>query len=712
MAKAMLHDKSMPYFLWAEAVHTAVYILNRSPTKALDNMTPFEAYSGRKPGIGHLKVFGSLCYVHIPAERRQKLDVKSVKGVFVGYATCEKGYRVFDPCSRKLILSRDVVFDETISWNWKQNSEKSIAITDIQDQYRTVSDFSIQEVTEVENSNQMEEQDRDVSETVEITSPYDHTPVKWRNISDILAQCNLCIVEPEKYEEAAQDEAWIKAMKEELSMIEKNETWKLVDRPSDKQVIGVKWVFKTKLNLDGSVQKNKARLVAKGYVQKPGLDYNETFAPVARLDTIRTLIALAAHRSWKIFQLDVKSAFLNGILQEEVYVDQPEGFVINGKEDKVYKLHKALYGLKQAPRTWYGEIDSYFTKCGFEKSLSEATLYTKTRGEKDILIVSIYVDDIVYTGNNQDMLDEFKEDMKEKYEMSDLGLLHHFLGIGVIQTESSIFIHQKKYASSLLDKFGLKECKSVSIPLVATEKLSKEDGSGAADEEKYRKLVGSLLYLTATRPDVMYAASLLARYMHCPTNKHYGTAKRVLRYVKGTLDYGLKYEKGKKAVLIGFCDSDWGGSIEDSKSTSGYAFSFGSGVFSWASVKQSCVALSTAEAEYISASEATAQAMWLRFVLGDFGELQTEATPLQCDNTSAISITKNPVFHQRTKHIDRRYHFIKDALQQGIIDLIYCPTKEQVADIFTKALPRERFNYLRDKLGVVSAQSLKGSISV
>ncbi|KAI5334234.1 hypothetical protein L3X38_024367 [Prunus dulcis] len=527
-----------------------------------------------------------------------------------------------------------------------------------------------------------------------------------------MAQCNLCIVEPEKCEEAAQDQSWIKAMEDELSMIEKNGTWELVNRPSDKQVIGVKWVFKTKLNLDGSVQKNKARLVAKGYVQKPGIDYNETFAPVARLHTIRTLISLAAQKGWKLYQLDVQSAFLNGKLQEEVYVEQPEGFVVQGKEDRVYRLHKALYGLKQAPRAWYGEIDSYFAECGFEKSLSEATIYTKTRGENDILIVSIYVDDIVYTGSNQGMLNEFKKDMKEKYEMTDLGLLHHFLGMGVIQTDSSIFIHQRKYASSLLNKFGLTDCKPVSTPLVATEKLIKDDGSGAADEENYRKLVGSLLYLTATRPDVMYAASLLARYMHGLSNKHYGTAKRVLRYVKGTLDYGLMYEKGKKAVLMGYYDSDWGGSIEDSKSTSGYAFSFGSGVFSWASVKQNCVALSTTEAEYVSASEATTQAIWLRFVLEDFGELQAYATPMKCDNTSAISITKNPVFHQRTKHIDRRYHFIKDALQQGVIDLVYCPTKDQVADIFTKALPKERFNYLRDKLGVLSAQSLKGSVSV
>ncbi|KAB2633881.1 retrovirus-related Pol polyprotein from transposon TNT 1-94 [Pyrus ussuriensis x Pyrus communis] len=256
------------------------------------------------------------------------------------------------------------------------------------------------------------------------------------------------------------------------------------------------------------------------------------------------------------------------------------------------------------------------------------------------------------------------------------------------------------------------ECKPVLTPLVATEKLTTDDGSGAASEELYRSMVGSLLYLTATRPDIMYASSLLARFMHCPTSKHVGIAKRVLRYIKGTLDYGLEYVKGKNSMLIGFCDSDWSGSIEDSKSTSGYAFSFGSGVFSWASVKQNCVALSTAEAECISASEATTQAIWLRFVLEDFGEFQNEATPVHCDNTSAIAITKNSVFHQKTKHINRRYHFIKDALKDGIIDLVYCPTNEQLADIFTKPLPKDRFNYLRSMLGVKSAQDLKGSVEL
>ncbi|KAM1099314.1 hypothetical protein TB2_005809 [Malus domestica] len=699
MAKYMLHEKRMPYFLWAEAVHTFVYILNRCPTKALNNITPFEAYSGRKPGIAHLRVFGSLCYVHVPSEQRHKLEPKSLKGVFVGYATCEKGYRVFDPLSKKLFLSRDIVFEEEAVWNWEEDSRSTLLNTGsfIHNDISTESNDRmvlsptspiLSQSRRAPNCEDYESQSRSpilgesssMSNAIERQNQaFDNTPLKWRNLNDVLAQCNLCIMDPEK--------------------------------PTEKPVIGVKWVYKTKLNLDGSVLKNKARLVAKGYAQKPGLDYNETYAPVARLDTIRTLIALAAQKSWKLYQLDVKSAFLNGVLQEEVYVEQPEGFAVKDKEDKVYKLHKALYGLKQAPRAWYGEIDSYFSQCGFKKSLSEPTLYIKVRGE-DILFVSIYVDDIVYTGSCKPMLEEFKEDMKMKYEMTDLGLLHHFLGMGVIQTDSSIFINQKKYASSLLSKFGLNEAKTVSTPLVATEKLSKDDGSGSASDELYRSIVGSLLYLTATRPDIMYAASLLARYMHCPTNKHYGTAKRVLRYIKGTLDYGLEYVKGRKACLIGFCDSDWGGSLEDSKSTSGYAFSFGSGVFSWASVKQNCVALSTAEAEYISASEATTQAIWLRFVLEDFGELQTVATPLHCDNTSAIAITKNSVFHQKTKHIDRMYHFIKDALQEGIIDLVYCPTEKQVADIFTKPLSKDRFNYLRDMLGVKSAQNLKGSVEL
>ncbi|BBH01896.1 BURP domain-containing protein [Prunus dulcis] len=287
-------------------------------------------------------------------------------------------------------------------------------------------------------------------------------------------------------------------MEIEIEMIEKNETWELVDRPSDKPIIGVKWVYKTKLNLDGSIQKHKARLVVKGYAQKPGINFNETFASVARLDTIKTLIALAAQKGWKLYQLDVKFAFLNGVLKEEVYVDQSDGFVVPNYEDKVYKLKKALYGLKQSPRAWYEEINAYLISCGYVRSTSEATLYCKTKEDSGTLIVSIYVDDIVYTGSSGELIAEFKSEMTRRYEMTDLGLLYHFVGMAVIQTKSCIFINQKKYALTLLNRFGLKQCKPVSTPLVASEKLCKDDGSDPVDESEYRQIVGSLLYLTTT----------------------------------------------------------------------------------------------------------------------------------------------------------------------------------------------------------------------
>ncbi|BBH04613.1 multidrug resistance-associated protein 9 [Prunus dulcis] len=311
MAKSMLHEKSLPYEFWAEAVHTAVYLLNRCPSKSLEKMTPFEAYTGRKPGIAHLKVFGCLCHVLIPSVLRHKLEENSHKCIFVGYGLCEKGYRLYDPKTRKIILSRDVYFDEEVSWKWENPSNADVGIP--------MPDGN-QDTAETEQRVLDEQSQRKIApqgeEMLNETQRLDHTPHKWRSINDIMAQCNMCIVEPDSFEEADLDESWRCAMEAELEMIEKNNTWKLVDRPSNKPVIGVKWVYKVKLNLDGTVQKNKARLVAKGYSQKPGIDYNETFAPVARLDTIRTLIALQHKRNGTI-SIGCEVCFLNGILKEE-----------------------------------------------------------------------------------------------------------------------------------------------------------------------------------------------------------------------------------------------------------------------------------------------------------------------------------------------------------------------------------------------------------
>ncbi|XP_047320336.1 uncharacterized mitochondrial protein AtMg00810-like [Impatiens glandulifera] len=398
---------------------------------------------------------------------------------------------------------------------------------------------------------------------------------------------------------------------------------------------------------DGSVKKCKVRLVAKGYSQQPGVDYHETFAPVARHETIKMLIALVAHKGWKLYQLDVKSAFLNGVLKEEVYVVQPQGFNVEGEEEKVYKLKKALYGLKQAPHAWYGNIDEYFSKRGFFRIPREPTLYIK-HGESGMLIVSLYVDDLIFTRNDENMINEFKTDMVKKYEMNDLGLLHYFLGIEIDQNDGGVFICQNKYAQSINSKFKMENCNLVMTPLVVNEKLVKDDGSGDGDADavQYRSFVGSLLYLTITRPDIMYVTGLLSRFMHRPSKIHLRVAKRVLRYIKGTMEHGLMFKKNdsEDIELFGFCDSDWAGSMDDMKSTSGYCYSLGSGVFSWASKKQERVAHSSAEAEYVSANEATKQVVWPRKILEDMGEKQDMAAVLFCDRKSVIAMSKMRYF--------------------------------------------------------------------
>lgn len=599
--------------------------------------------------------------------------------------------------TKQLVTSRDVEFDEQATWNWEEEKKfiQAVLIPERGETEEDEENAGHEDLPITPTSSHRSGSSFDESSSLENSSPESPTR-RQRSLSEIYESCNYSSVEPENYAAAVKEKIWADAMEEEIRMIEKNDTWELVSCPDSKEVIGVKWIFKRKLNSDGSLNKCKARLVAKGYSQQPGIDYNETFAPVARLDTIRTLVALAAQKSWKIFQLDVKSAFLNGVLEEEVYVDQPEGF--EREEGKVLRLKKALYGLKQAPRAWYGRIDGYFCDQGFKRSMSEPTLYVKLKG-KALLIVSLYVDDLIVTGNDLEVIKEFKHDMMNTFEMSDLGLMHYFLGMEVCQKEG-IFISQRKYAEDLLKKFKMIGCKSVATPLIANEKLKKEDGTKKADAVAYRSLVGSLLYLTATRPDIMFATSMLSRFMQSPSQVHFGAAKRVLRYVQGTMDFGIWFNSCPHSKLIGFTDSDWAGSLDDMRSTSGYCFNLGSGVFSWGSKKQATVAQSTAEAEYVAAAGAVNQAIWLSRILEDMGAKQQKPVEIYCDNKSAIAMAKNPVYHSRTKHIAIKYHFLREAEANGEIELKFCNSEEQVADIFTKALPRDKFQLLRMMLGV------------
>ena len=430
-----------------------------------------------------------------------------------------------------------------------------------------------------------------------------------------------------------------------------------------------------------------------------GVDFSETFSPVARLDTIRLLLALAAQKDWIIHHMDVKSAFLNGHLEEEIFVEQPEGFVVHGQEEKVYRLKKALYGLKQAPRSWYGRIDAHLISLGFEKCLSEFTLYVK-KTDVGIVIVSLYVDDLLMTGRSKELIEEFKGGMKEAFEMTDLGKMSFFLGMQVQQDRGEVFVSQEKYAKEILRKFKMEECKPIATPMNQKEKFSNEDGADKVDEKLYKSLIGCLMYLTATRPNITYAVSLLSRYMHCASEIHFKAAKRILRYIKGTIGYGVKFQPVKDFSLYGYSDSDWAGSNDDMKSTSGYCFTFGSGVFSLRSKKQDVIAQSTVEAEYVAAVAAANQAIWLRKLMADLHMEQKESTQVLVDNQAAISISKNPVFHGKTKHFKIKLYFLREVQKQGDVQLLYCKTENQLADFLTKSLPQARFEYLRQKLGV------------
>eukprot|EP00253_Pinus_taeda_P018634 PITA_18634 len=461
------------------------------------------------------------------------------------------------------------------------------------------------------------------------------------------------------FEDAIKDKKWIEAMDEEMNAIERNKTWDLVELPKGKKVIGVKWVYKTKCNAEGKIERHKARLVVKWYKQQYGRDYEETFAPVARMETVRAVLSIAAQKKWKVYQMDVKSTFLNGVLNEEVYIEQPLGYERKGQEHKVCRLKKVLYGLKQAPRAWYSRIYFYLLENEFDKCEGEPTVYIKEKDGK-ILIVVLYVDDVIFTGNDDYLIKNFKSVMKDEFEMTDMGLLRYFLGIEVDQNENGIFISQARYVNEVLGRFNMQQCKAAITPTVMGLKLSKEDSNKDFDPNLYKSIVGSLMYLTATRPDIMFAVSLISRFMERPKEAHWQASKRIL--------------------------SDWAGSVDDRKSTSGYVFHMGSGAISWASKKQSIVALSIAEAEYVAATVGACQAVWMRRMLRSLGREQAEATVIFCDNSSAIALSKNSVFHKRTKHIDTRFHYIRELVNNGEIVLEHCRTQEQVADILTKLL--------------------------
>ncbi|GJT59889.1 retrovirus-related pol polyprotein from transposon TNT 1-94 [Tanacetum coccineum] len=430
--------------------------------------------------------------------------------------------------------------------------------------------------------------------------------------------------EPKNIKEAMADSAWIESMQEELHQFDRLDVWELVDRPLCKNVINLKWLWKNKRDEKNTVIHNKSRLVAKGYAQKEGIDFEESFAPVARLEVVRLFIAYAAHKSFTVYQMDVKTTFLYGPLKEEVYVNQPDGFVDPYHPDKVYRLKKALYGLKQAPRAWYDELSNFLVSEGFSKGSIDPTLFITKHGE-DILLVQIYVDDIIFGSTNPKLSKRFGKLMHSKFDMSMMGELKFFLGIQIHQSPRGIFINQAKYAQEILKKHGMTSCDSIGTPM-ATKHLDADLSGTPVDQMKYRSMVGALMYLTASRPDIVHATCYCARYQAKPTEKHLTAVKRIFRYLKDSINMGLWYPKDTGFELTAFSDSNRAGCLDSCKSTSG-------GI------------------QFL--------VLWLRTQLTDYG-FHFDKIHMYCDSKAAIAISCNPIQHSRTKHIDVRYHFIKE----------------------------------------------------
>jgi len=508
--------------------------------------------------------------------------------------------------------------------------------------------------------------------------------------------------EPTTVEEALGDRNWVAAMDSEHQALLRNKTWHLVPSPKGKNVIGCKWVYKIKRRADGTIDRYKARLVAKGFKQRYGIDYEDTFSPVVKAATIRLILSIAVSRGWSLRQLDVQNAFLHGIL-EEVYMHQPPGYADKAHPNYVCKLDKALYGLKQAARAWYARLCKRLESLGFVPSKADTSLFYYNRG-KYCIFVLVYVDDIIVASSSQDATEALLKDLQSKFALKDLGDLHYFLGIEVKKLSDGLLLSQGRYAADLLARSGMNRAKAVDTPLSVSEKLSLTDGTKLGDEDatRYRSLVGALQYLTLTRPDISFSVNKVCQYLHSPTTIHWSAVKRILRYVCGTLNYGLKIKRSKSMMISAFSDADWAGCPDDRRSTGGFAVFLGENLVSWTARKQATVSRSSTEAEYKALANATTEMMWVQKLLSELKIDHPRAARLWCDNLGAKYLSANPVFHARTKHIEIDFHFVREQVAQKLLDIRFINSGDQLADGFTKAIPAAKLRQFRVNLNLVS----------
>ncbi|KAJ9524188.1 hypothetical protein QJQ45_005009 [Haematococcus lacustris] len=499
-----------------------------------------------------------------------------------------------------------------------------------------------------------------------------------------------------------QAESWREAMHTELASLHANGTWTLVERPSGARVLPTKWVLKIKRDATGAIEKFKARLVAKGFMQVSGVDVGDVYAPISKHTTLRALLALAAARDMEVHQIDVEAAFLNGTLQpdEIIHIQQPEGFE-EGSLNTVCRLQKALYGLRQAPRAWHAKLKQELEGMGFQASESDPALFMLSRPAGTVYLL-VYVDDCLLCTEKGDFesLDFVKQRLSSVFGIKDLGQTRWFLGMQISRdrAQGTLQLDQQQYIKELLSTYSMTEAHSKAVPMAPGTKLVKEGDALDTAHHSYSALVGSLLYLSCcTRPDIAYAVGALARHMAAPTQQHWAAAKAVLSYLKGSASQGLVF--GGNDCLQGYCDADYAGDKDTARSTTGYVFTLHGAAISWSSRLQPTVAMSTAEAEYMAASGAVKEAVWLRKLMQDLG-LPGTCVNIMCDNQAALQLLNNPMASARSKHISVHHHFARERAARGEVMFTYCSTSEMAADVMTKPLAAVKLGYAKEGCGI------------
>ena len=683
MVRSMMSQSDLPLSFWGYALETAAFTLNRVPSKSVAK-TPYEMWTGKCPSLSFLKIWG--CEVYVKKLISDKLTPKSDKCVFVGYPKETLGYYVYNRSEGKVFVTRNGVFLEKEFLKGEKNRQQ-VYLEEVQDE---------QMANESTGNASVAEQ---VHTPVETSPPRRSARLRKLRGEVLLLDDD----EPTNYAEALMgpdSEKWQSAMRSEIDSMGDNQVWDLVDPPDGVRPIESKWIYKKKKDMDGNVHIYKARLVAKGFRQVQGVDYDETFSPVAMLKSIRIILAIAAYFDYEIWQMDVKTAFLNGNLEEDVYMIQPEGFVDPNNAKKICKLKKSIYGLKQASRSWNIRFDEVIKGFGFRQNEEEPCVYKKASGSAVVFLI-LYVDDILLIGNDIPMLQSVKTSLNNSFSMKDLGEAAYILGIKIYRDRSKrlIGLSQSTYIDKVLKRFNMEQSKKGFLPMSHGKRFS-EKQCPSSDEERsrmskvpYASAVGSIMYaMICTRPDVSYALSVASRYQANPGESHWTLVKNILKYLRRTKDVFLVYGGEEELVVNGYTDASFQTDTDDSQSQSGFVFTVNGGAVSWKSSKQETVTDSATEAEYIAASLAAKEGVWMRRFLIELGVFPNASSPLNlhCDNNGAIAQAKEPRNHQKNKHVLRKFHLIREFVRRDEIKLCKIHTDLNVADPLTKALPQSK----------------------